>query len=345
MASSSTDRCITHGSNARPTTISIPTICSNHVDGGLTAPGSGCTATSRSVPHSASSTGRLNEHLTDAWRNCRTLRRPGMSTRGEPDSWLRKRPSEKEAPPILRDLLTRNDGAEFATRAKVLLSALDRFGRDAARAATPGPDGFDGTHLARSSSESLRHLSPVWAESRMLRPRSFVALATWHSGPLPRERRARGPAMQIAIFPRYRLWRHRAERGRSGSRCASCVHAPVDVVAVIGAREAARIGRPVRVPAVDELCRAQRPIHGGELAHEVGAAARTGAAARLAVDGADVDRAAVAVVGTVAVDGVDGVVGAQRGDDDRVLRERSRRGSRRPAGRSAGRAGRRVGSG
>ena len=40
-----------------------------------------------------------------------------------------------------------------------------------------------------------------------------------------------------------------------------------------------------------------RAVDGGELAHEVGAAAGAGAAADLAVDGADVHRAAGLVVG------------------------------------------------
>src|SRR4051812_36089567 len=88
----------------------------------------------------------------------------------------------------------------------------------------------------------------------------------------------------------------------------SSVHAPMDVVAVIGAREAAWVDRSVRVPAVDELGRAERPGDGGELAHQLGAGAGAGAAAALAVDGADVHRAAGAVVGDVAVDGVGGVV-------------------------------------
>ena len=46
------------------------------------------------------------------------------------------------------------------------------------------------------------------------------------------------------------------------------------------------------------------PVDGGELVHEVGAAAGAGAAADLAVDGADVHRAAGGVVGDVAVDRV-----------------------------------------
>jgi hypothetical protein len=61
----------------------------------------------------------------------------------------------------------------------------------------------------------------------------------------------------------------------------------VDVVAMVGAREPARIARAVGIPAVDELGGAQLTGHGGELADEVGAAARAGAAADLAVDVGD----------------------------------------------------------
>ena len=68
-----------------------------------------------------------------------------------------------------------------------------------------------------------------------------------------------------------------AEPGRQAT--ASRAHAsmpPVDVVAVIGAREAARVRRPVGVPAVDQLGRAQLALDRGELAHELRAGAACG---------------------------------------------------------------------
>jgi hypothetical protein len=69
------------------------------------------------------------------------------------------------------------------------------------------------------------------------------------------------------------------------------------VVAVVGAREAARVGWTVGVPAVDQLRRAQTALDGGELARQLGARAVAAAAAEFAVDGADVRRAAGLVVG------------------------------------------------
>jgi hypothetical protein len=70
----------------------------------------------------------------------------------------------------------------------------------------------------------------------------------------------------------------------------------VDVIAVIGAGEAARIRGSVGVPAVDQLGRAQPALRGGELAHQLRARARPIAVADLAVDRADVHRAARLVV-------------------------------------------------
>jgi hypothetical protein len=83
-----------------------------------------------------------------------------------------------------------------------------------------------------------------------------------------------------------RAWFGRRVPGRTGAvsderqRC-SCVHAPVDVVAVVGAGEAAWVEGPVGVPAVDELGGAGRAGDGGEFVYEVGAAAGAGAAADL----------------------------------------------------------------
>jgi hypothetical protein len=64
----------------------------------------------------------------------------------------------------------------------------------------------------------------------------------------------------------------------------------------VGACELARIRRAVRVPAVDQLSRPRRALDRRELAHELGARAGAAAVAALAVDGADVDRAAGLVV-------------------------------------------------
>ena len=70
----------------------------------------------------------------------------------------------------------------------------------------------------------------------------------------------------------------------------------MDVVAVVGTGEHARVGR-VRVRAIDQLGRAGRARDGGELADQVGAPAAAGAPADLSVDGADVRRAARLVAG------------------------------------------------
>src|SRR5215218_1558326 len=96
------------------------------------------------------------------------------------------------------------------------------------------------------------------------------------------------------------------------------VPARVDVVAVVGTGEAAGVGWPVGVPAVDELGCSLPAGRRRELAHEVGAGARAAAAAGLSVDRADVHGAAGAVVGDVAVDRVGGVVGSKGSDYDRV---------------------------
>jgi 16S rRNA G966 N2-methylase RsmD len=111
------------------------------------------------------------------------------------------------------------------------------------------------------------------------------------------ERNGLRPVFTTRAFP----W-HVAGLERSG------VHAPMDVVAVVGAREAAGVCGAVGVPAVDEFGGAEGAVDGGEFADEVGAGAGAGAAADFVVDGADVHGAAAGVVGDGAVDGVVAVV-------------------------------------
>ena len=143
----------------------------------------------------------------------------------------------------------------------------------AATASSAGP---------RPSSDTASRLAALGPDGLHLTTTDAAALICWvcpgsagraeepppPSAHLERQNRDRRPSeLDASIRPA-------RARGRLGTRFAgplctvgprqaappSSVDAPVDVVAVVGAGEAARVGGSVGVPAVDELGRAQRAI-------------------------------------------------------------------------------------
>jgi hypothetical protein len=134
---------------------------------------------------------------------------------------------------------------------------------------------------ARESADTSRRIR---ADARRMVDASRAACATAlrvrHAAEIEQHRLNRRRSVSPRAAP--------TSRGTGTERPRLIRPAPVDVVPVVWARKAARIAGSVRVPAVDELGRSQRPLDGGELAHEPCAGAGAGAAAGLVVDGADV---------------------------------------------------------